>query len=71
MHHLLFLNIGTQEMVLIIIICLALPLYCMFDILKSTFKETSTKLLWLLVVLIVPFVGSLLYLMVGKSDKLA
>jgi len=46
-----------------------LPLYCMIDILKSNFKDTFIKLLWLLVVFSVSFIGSLLYLKLGNSNK--
>jgi len=69
MYHLLFLNVGAPGLIFAVLIFAVLPLYCLFDILKSNFKDTLTKLLWLLVVFSVPFIGSLLYLRVGKNSK--
>ena len=69
MNHLLYLNIGAPVMILVVLFLLVLPLYCLVNILLSDFKDTSTKLLWFLVVIGLPLIGSLLYLKIGKPDK--
>ena len=72
MSNLLFLNIGTPEIILLLIIGvlpLLLALVCLVDIIKSDFKDSTTKLLWALVVVFAPFIGSLIYLLLGKNQK--
>jgi hypothetical protein len=74
MGSLLFLNFGTFEWMIFIPLLLAYPLllmYCLVDIARSDFRDFGTKLLWLLIIVFAPFLGSLLYLKVGKSNKAA
>lgn len=65
----LFLNIGTPELFLILI-SVGLPIYCLFDIVNSTFKDSTTKLLWVLIVLFAPCIGCIIYLLIGKKNKM-
>jgi len=51
------------------IIWLILIIIAVMDLLKSSIPM-NTKLLWLIVILIAPVVGSLLYLLWGKRQKL-
>jgi len=44
-------------------------IHCLVDISKASF-EGNDKLIWSLIVLFVPFIGSLLYLFIGKKRKL-
>lgn len=53
----------------IILISIGLWIYCLIDILKNKFSQND-KLIWILVVLLLPFLGSLLYLFIGKNKKL-
>ena len=69
MNHLLYINIGTPVMILVMLFLLVLPLYCLVNILLSDFKDASTKVLWFVLVMVVPLVGPLLYLKIGKPDK--
>lgn len=72
MTDLLFLNIGQRELVLIaglVLPPLVLMLYSLIDLLRSEFKEPGTKLLWLLIILALPLLGSLLYIMIGRNNK--
>ncbi|WP_415222219.1 PLD nuclease N-terminal domain-containing protein [Psychroserpens sp.] len=41
----------------------------MSDILKSSF-EKNNKIIWILVVLLVPILGSILYIFIGRKQKL-
>ena len=52
-----------------LLLSIVLLIYCLVDILKSTFKGND-KIIWILVILFVPFIGSLLYLFIGKKQKL-
>ncbi|MEJ6980938.1 PLD nuclease N-terminal domain-containing protein [Pedobacter sp. P351] len=74
MNNLLFLNLGTLEIIIIIfmvILPFILALICLIDILKSNFRDsTTTKLIWVLIVLVAPVIGSLIYIFFGKQKKI-
>ena len=53
----------------LILISIGLWIYCLIDILKNKFSQND-KLIWILVVLLLPFLGSILYLSIGKNKKL-
>ena len=66
MNPLLFLNIGIPELIAV----LAYPVllvYCIVDIVQSNYKNPTEKLIWILVVLFAPCLGSLIYLAVGRK----
>ena len=73
MNTLLFLTIGGPEIVVLLFI-LGLPLilflYALLDILKSEFKDGTTKLIWILIVLFAPVLGPLIYMVIGRNQKL-
>ncbi|MDA0177380.1 PLDc N-terminal domain-containing protein [Mesoflavibacter profundi] len=52
-----------------ILLSIGLWIYCLIDILKNKFAQND-KLIWILLVLLIPFIGSLLYLLIGKNKKL-
>jgi uncharacterized integral membrane protein len=52
------------------ILLLVLPIIALFSLLKSTFNDSTTKLIWLLVILLVPVAGSLLYMLIGRRQRL-
>lgn len=61
-------SIGLMVWQIIILLSLGLWIYCLIDILKNKFVHND-KLIWVLVVIFVPFIGSLLYLFIGKRRK--
>jgi len=46
-----------------------LMIYCIVDVIKSEFKDPSMKLIWILIILFAQLVGTLVYLILGKSTK--
>ena len=42
----------------------------LIDILKSDFRDTNDKIIWALVVIFLPVIGSILYFLIGKSQKI-
>lgn len=48
---------------------LILVIAALIDILRSNFRETNTKLIWVIIVIFVPVIGSLLYFILGGSQK--
>lgn len=63
-------GIGFQEIIPLIFF-IALPgilwLWAIIDLVKREFSDNATKIIWALVVIFIPFVGSILYLVVGRS----
>ncbi|QXP78784.1 MULTISPECIES: PLDc N-terminal domain-containing protein [Winogradskyella] len=53
----------------LVLISIGLWIYCLIDILKNKFVQND-KLIWILVVIFIPFIGSLLYLFIGKNKKM-
>jgi len=45
-------------------------LWALLDIITSRFKENLMQILWLLVVFFLPFIGVILYLLIGRSMKI-
>nr|WP_235537872.1 PLDc N-terminal domain-containing protein [Sediminicola sp. YIK13] len=43
--------------------------YCLIDILKNKFVQND-KIVWLLVVILLPILGSVLYVSIGRKKKL-
>ncbi|UKT63829.1 PLDc N-terminal domain-containing protein [Pedobacter mucosus] len=67
-----FLNMGSAEIILILIIAVIpfiLTLYTVIDIMRSNFKENTNQILFLLLVLLVPVFGSIIYLFLREKFK--
>lgn len=45
-------------------------LWALVDIIASKFQENLMQVIWLLVVFFLPFVGVILYLLIGRSMKM-
>ncbi|MCX8161351.1 MAG: PLD nuclease N-terminal domain-containing protein [Candidatus Saccharicenans sp.] len=62
--------IGIMELiVLLLLISLPLFLIALVDILKHDFPGND-KLVWILVVIFFPLIGSILYLIIGKKARI-
>lgn len=53
----------------ILLVLIVLWFYSFIDILKNSFRKND-KLIWILIVLFVPILGSILYLSIGKKQKI-
>ncbi len=64
-----FLNLGVGELILLLIIGapFLLTLYCVIDLVRSDFKDSNTKLLFFVLVLVAPFIGSVIYLFIKRN----
>jgi len=60
--------LGIAELMVLAII--ALPVIALVDIVKSNFKDSNTKLMWVIIVLVLPLMGTILYFAVGRGQKL-
>ena len=47
-------------------------LWCivLVDIIRSNFKDSNNKIIWLIVVIFIPFIGVILYPLIGPGQKL-
>lgn len=64
------LFVGMNLFLLFIMIGLfAIWIWALIDILTSKFNEDLMQIVWLLVVFLLPFIGVLLYLLIGRSMK--
>ena len=52
------------------ILIVVLPIVSLFSLLKSTSKDSTTKLIWVLVIVLVPVVGSIFYYIIGKEQRI-
>lgn len=71
---LLFIGgISAQEL-LFIILFFAIPfgvwLGALIDLLRSNFTDSITKLIWLIMIIFVPVLGAVLYLLIGRKQKM-
>jgi hypothetical protein len=64
-------HIGVTEVLFILLVLpvLLLPFFAIKSILKTRFKGYD-KLIWILVVLFLPVIGSILYFITGSNSKL-
>lgn len=56
--------------IIILVSIIILFLVAIKDILKSKFESDNDKLIWVLLVILVPVIGPLLYISIGKKQKL-
>ncbi len=66
----MFGNFGIGELLLLLIFILpvVLLLLALIDILKSNFSGNN-KLVWIIVVIFLPIFGAILYLIIGRGQK--
>jgi hypothetical protein len=65
----IILFIGGLFRFLMGILWFVLIVYTLMDLLRSNLP-TNTKLLWLIVILIAPFLGSIIYLIAGRNKQI-
>ena len=70
-NQLLFLNVGSAEFMLILfaLLPLALTIFCLVDILQTKFSDAMNKQIWVLIVILMPLIGSFLYLVMAKKQQ--
>ena len=64
------MKLETDEILLklIVIICFVLPITALINIFKSKFNGNN-KLIWVMVVIWMPIIGTILYFIIGKKYK--
>jgi H+/gluconate symporter-like permease len=71
---LLFISGFSLEGLFYMILFLAIPfglwLGALIDLLRSNFEDSITKLIWLVVIVFIPVLGAILYLFIGRKQKI-
>lgn len=65
-------NMGGGAIIFFLLLSLIygiLWIYCLIDILRSDFKDSNMKLIWIVVILFAQVVGPIAYLIMGNSTK--
>jgi hypothetical protein len=63
------MGLGIMEIILLLVLlCLPIWLIVFVNVLKNDFKGND-KLIWLPVVILVPFIGPLSYFFIGRKQK--
>lgn len=52
------------------LLCLVLWIWALVDIINSRFREDNTKIIWCLLVIFLPFIGTILYFVIGREQKM-
>ncbi|MCB8995408.1 MAG: PLDc_N domain-containing protein [Bacteroidales bacterium] len=55
--------------VLIILAIILLPVIAFINLLMSRFKNSTDKVIWLIVIIFIPILGSLLYFLIAPNQK--
>jgi hypothetical protein len=64
-------SMDTPEFLLLfvfIVLPAVLWLWAIIDLVRREFSDSATKIIWALVIIFIPFVGSVLYLAVRRSN---
>jgi len=64
------IGIWQIVIVLMILLILLLPLIALIDILRNEFTG-SNKIIWVIVVIVFPIFGTLLYFLIGRQQKIS
>lgn len=46
-----------------------LPLIALIDIIRNEFRGSNDKVIWVIIVLFIPFLGCLLYFLIGRNQR--
>lgn len=67
---LLFLgNLGGTEIFILFFLILPIIFWviAIVDLIQRQFQDQTNKIVWALVILLIPFLGSILYLLIGRK----
>lgn len=65
-------NMGGGFLIVLLLFSLAyfiLWVYCLIDVIRSDFKDSNMKLIWVIILLLAHGLGPIVYLVIGKNSK--
>lgn len=69
-----FMGLGGTEIILVLLILglfTLLPVIALIDVIRSDFKGTNDKIIWVIVILFLNIIGALMYYFMGRSQRVA
>ena len=69
-----FTSLGWQELLFILLVLsvlFLLPIIALVDVIRSDFRGSNDKLIWVIVILFLNVIGALLYLVIGRNQRVA
>lgn len=70
----MFLSLAPLHFIFLLLFILfptVLWVLALIDIIKSNFKDDTTKIIWVLVVILVPLIGSIIYFAMRDQFKVS
>lgn len=67
------LSLSVMHLIIVLLFVLlptVLWIAALVDIIKSDFKDSNNKIIWILIVILVPIIGSILYFLMAKNQKI-
>ncbi|GAB5527836.1 MAG: hypothetical protein Roseis2KO_57080 [Roseivirga sp.] len=61
---------GILVILFIVLIPAILWIWALVDIIRSDFADSTNKIVWILAIIFLPVIGALLYLLIGRRQKL-
>ncbi|WP_200974711.1 PLDc N-terminal domain-containing protein [Echinicola sp. 20G] len=68
--NLFIINFSGISIGILAVLAIALPVWAIFDLVYSKFVGKNTKLLWIVLIFVFPFIGPLAYFIIGRRDKI-
>jgi asparagine N-glycosylation enzyme membrane subunit Stt3 len=62
-------SVGLIIWSILSVISLVLTVIALVNVLRSEFKDSTSKLIWVAVILFMPLIGSILYLQIGRKQR--
>ena len=62
-------RLGGAFFLLMLLAYMILWIYCMIDVIRSDFKDTNMKLIWVVILLLAQVFGPISYLILGHGTK--
>jgi len=54
---------------ILILVLVLYHFYYLIDVIRSSFKEPINKIVWILLIVLLPVVGCILYIFIGRKQK--
>lgn len=68
------MGLGGMEIILILLVLgvfTLLPVIALVDVIRSDFRGTNDKLIWVIVILFLNVIGAVLYWAIGRNQRVA
>jgi uncharacterized membrane protein YhaH (DUF805 family) len=66
-----FLNLGNLEILIllfVLVIVFTLPVIAIIKVLRNKGLSNTTKIMWILLIIFVPYLGAILYFLIGNKQ---